>query len=455
MDIKKVYETEVVICGGGPSGMSCAYALGKKGIKTIVIDKKTHERIGDKVCGDAYNPEFSDLAYAQIGLPKPNEDNNELMEHLDFINISGSTDRSNLHILSSSATVDRLRYGQALLKAVEEFESVTVIDSTKLRSVITKDNTVMGIVVKREFDITIHAKVVVDASGSYGSVRAKLPDSMCTKFMRKTKTEEMLVAYREIIRTKNPHNFQRGMYLIYEKELDDVMPGYYWVFSRGVHEVNIGLGYYKRPENMGKNIREMNTKIRDKYFEDFEVLDARGDSIPARLPLPSMVHNGFITIGDAGAMVNPLNGEGHAPAIFSGIQAGRVIIDALEKDDLSEEKLWNYNIWAWNSYGSLHSIGVAMICFLDKYGFDAFDWLLANKIIEGKDIIAQLEDPSPRFAHSLVKFLKLIRKPRILFGLLKMLTYSKKLQEHSRNYPLIEEFEEWNNKLGKLLKTKF
>lgn len=450
-----MYETDVVICGGGPAGMACAYTLGKSGIKTIVIDKKLHDKIGDKVCGDAYDPVFAQDAYELIGIPKPDKSKNELMENLDFIVIRGSTDKTDLFIKDPSATVDRLRYGQALLRAVEEFDSVTVIDNAKLRAVFVENNTVLGIKVKRDSEITIHAKIVIDATGSFGSVRSKLPESMCIKFPRKTRNEEMLVAYREILRTKKPHAFQKGMYLIYDEELKEVMPGYYWIFSRGEYEVNIGLGYYKRPENMGKNIREINATIRDKYFDDFEILDARGDTIPARLPLPSMVHNGFITIGDAGAMVNPMNGEGHAPAIFSGIQAGKVVINALKTDDFSEKNLWEYNKWAWNRYGTLHSIGIALIHFVDKYGFDAFDWLLAENIIEEADILIQLEDPSPKFGHSLKKFLKLIRKPKILLGLLKMLSYSKKLQELSRIYPAIEDFEEWNNKLANLLETKF
>ena len=33
----------------------------------------------------------------------------------------------------------------------------------------------------------IETKIVIDATGSFGSVRSKLPDSMCVKFPRKIK----------------------------------------------------------------------------------------------------------------------------------------------------------------------------------------------------------------------------------------------------------------------------
>ncbi|MHA2092002.1 MAG: NAD(P)/FAD-dependent oxidoreductase, partial [Candidatus Kariarchaeaceae archaeon] len=295
------YSTDCVIVGGGPAGASAAFTLGKLGKNVILVDRKPMDRIGDKVCGDALAPEYTEIANDLIGLPRPDPEKRELLVVCDKVKLYGKSEGSVITLGSGSATVDRLNYGQALIKSLGQFETVQVFPETRVKSVITENHTVKGVVCisNTEGEISIKAPVVLDASGSSGVVRRRLPKSMCTKFPQKIPKDEMLVAYREIIRTKEPHEYQKGLYLTYEPEIDDVMPGYYWYFSRGEKELNIGLGYMMYKENLGRNIREINEKVRKRKFPDAEVLESQGDQIPARLHLPSCVHNGFIATGDA------------------------------------------------------------------------------------------------------------------------------------------------------------
>ncbi len=43
-------EYDVIVVGAGPAGSSCAAFLGRKGIKTLLVDKAAFPR--DKTCGD-------------------------------------------------------------------------------------------------------------------------------------------------------------------------------------------------------------------------------------------------------------------------------------------------------------------------------------------------------------------------------------------------------------------
>ena len=42
---------DVIICGAGPAGSTCALALGSSGLKVALVDKSNFPR--DKICGDA------------------------------------------------------------------------------------------------------------------------------------------------------------------------------------------------------------------------------------------------------------------------------------------------------------------------------------------------------------------------------------------------------------------
>ncbi len=453
----KEYVTDVVICGGGPGGVSCAFTLGKKGIPVILVDKKKKEKIGDKVCGDALNPILSDRFHSLIGLPKPDPEKKELMEFADVIELRGQHPKAVIKLGDGSATVDRLRYGQHLLNAAEEFDSVKIIPEARVQKVIVNDGFVQGVeCLTPEGTIRITAKITVDATGSSGIVRRRLPKEMCQKFPQTIPREQMLVAYREIIRTKTPHQFQRGLYLTYEPELEEVMPGYYWFFSRGENELNIGLGYLMEERNRGKNIREINESVRKRYFPDAEILASQGDQIPARLPLPSLVHNGFVAVGDAGALANPLNGEGHGPALNSGIHAGLFIADALSKGDWSEKSLWKYSKWAWNHYGVEFAMGIALIKFMEKYGYQNFEWLVIQDIIKEDDILLQLRDPEAKHKGLLKRAFKLMKRPKLLFGVRKMLNHADEIKKHAKAYPdNPDDFGQWYEKLKKIEQKKF
>ncbi|MDH5404796.1 MAG: hypothetical protein OEY49_19995, partial [Candidatus Heimdallarchaeota archaeon] len=250
----------------------------------------------------------------------------------------------------------------------------------------------------------------------------------------------------EIIKTSKPHNYRNKLYLTYEPEIEDIMPGYYWYFSKGEKLLNIGLGYLLEDHNIGKNIKEINEKVRKRVFPDAEVIASQGDQIPSRLPLPSCVHNGFLAVGDAAAMANPLNGEGHGIALLAGIQAGKNLI---QSNNYTEEELWDYNKWVWNQFGVEFSWGIAIVKFVRKFGIDTFDWLMRKNILQEDDILTMINNPEENI-NIVERAMRGWYKPKVLLGLRKTMNLAKQIQEHSKNYPSIDNFDKWYDKLSYL-----
>ena len=442
---------DVIIAGAGPAGVSTAYVLGKHGVKTLLIDRKEKEKIGDKVCGDALSQVITDRLKELTGIEPPQGD--ELGERTEKLVLLGKRKKAKLDIDLPSQTVDRHKYGQRLLRQALEFPTVELLDEHRVVGVLTENGRVTGVrVLGKDGEKSFEAKIVVDASGYNGVVRRRLPDGVAPRIMRTVPKKEMIVAYRDIIVTKDPHPYRKGLYLLYFDDLP--MPGYYWAFSKGEKLLNIGLGYLLTPENEGKNIREINARIRDQLFTDYEILKSQGHQIPARLPLPSVVADGLMLTGDAAALANPINGEGHGPALLSGAMAALTAVKALEKGDSSEKALWSYSKWVWNTYGVEFALGVALIKFFEKYEYDDFDWLLAKGIITEQDVVEVLNEPMSKTS-ILKRAAKAITRPRLLRDLKKVMDIADNIKKHSLAYPdSPEEFDSWNKKLAEYENSK-
>ena len=46
------FESDVIVIGAGTAGSVAAFTAAKKGLKTIILERKAKEDIGNKVCGD-------------------------------------------------------------------------------------------------------------------------------------------------------------------------------------------------------------------------------------------------------------------------------------------------------------------------------------------------------------------------------------------------------------------
>ncbi|MHA1912555.1 MAG: NAD(P)/FAD-dependent oxidoreductase [Candidatus Kariarchaeaceae archaeon] len=442
----KELKTDVVIVGGGPAGVSAALILGKNKINVILLDRKSKDQIGNKHCGDALSPVLTEKITKE-GIPSPRKE--DLCAHVNELYMCSITPGAELKVRNRSATVDRHSYGQFLLEEVEKYETVTVLSECRIMKPIIENGAIVGVEGREKNEaIKIRASVVVDGAGTRSNIRKNIPEDFPVKFDRKTSKVETLTSYREIIETSKASEWQEALYLIYEEEAP--MPGYWWIFPKGKDRLNVGLGFLLLPSNKNISTKERCQRIRKKSFPDAKVIDGGGDLIPARLPLRSCVAPGYIAVGDAACLVNPISGEGHGPALWSGIYAARTIIDALQKSDFSEESLWSYNLSIWPIFGVEHSMGVAVIKFLEKGSFEDLDFLFAKKVIESSDVEDILSDQGT--LSLMKKAFRGIRRPRLLLRLRKTLKLVNSIQKMSLSYPSSpEEFETWDKKLSKIL----
>ncbi|MHA2101186.1 MAG: NAD(P)/FAD-dependent oxidoreductase, partial [Candidatus Kariarchaeaceae archaeon] len=126
-----ILQPEVIVVGGGPAGVSCAFTLAKMGKTVVLLDKKKQDQIGNKTCGDALDIESPEILHDALGLDLPKGD--EISDNISKMTVK--TDNVEITLRAPGYTVDRHIYGQRLLQECIDI-GVEVISDAPVREVI-------------------------------------------------------------------------------------------------------------------------------------------------------------------------------------------------------------------------------------------------------------------------------------------------------------------------------
>ncbi len=144
--------------------------------------------------------------------------------------------------------------------------------------------------------------------------------------------------------------------------------GYAWTFPKGKNKVNIGLGVQKSAldkRNAKYGTKDTLQSLIDEYVKQNKSLknpvlspdendagNTKGSwQVSVRRHNDCLVANGYAIVGDAAWMARPIDAGGMGPAIYAGVILGRIVAQAIEAKDTSEQALWQYNIDYMNLYG--------------------------------------------------------------------------------------------------------
>jgi electron-transferring-flavoprotein dehydrogenase len=379
-------ETEVLVVGGGPAGVISALTAAKNGCKVILIDAKTYDQIGKKVCGDALNLAPATFLEEKLGLEKPHgEEVAENVERLVF-----QTPKADFPLSGDGYVLNRHPYGQRLLKKAQEY-GVEVRAETRAIKAIINNGVVNGAVVrnkKTKEAYEIHAKICVDSSGRNFQIRKTIPEDMFPYLEKTMKKRDIAASYREIIRLKEEdHPYRNEIRLIYEPSIP-IEPGYFWIFSKGEKRLNVGIGWFMDAK-VERGMKDVFREVLHKYYPEgsYEVEEKGGGQIPTRYPLTNAVAPGFLAVGDAAFHVNPLLAEGHGPSLTAGYYAGMTAFKAIKANDLSEEQLWQYNVNVMRHFGLSHTKTQLFTEALNSIKSKNLQFLLKRKILTRQQFI--------------------------------------------------------------------
>lgn len=436
----------MVVVGAGTGGCLAAKTVAEAGFEVCLIDRKKEEDVGDKVCGNAIGKHHFD----DLGLDYPTGE--ELERKIVGAKLYSPDMETVFNVEGEGFIVNRLHFGQRLLRSAVDAGS-TLLESIQAVEPIIKNGFVTGVLAKdleTGSKVTILGQAVVDASGFSAVLRKKLPleigiDATVVK-------EDVVVCYREIRELKE-HVDEPDYCKIYLSQ-KWAPGGYSWFFPESGKNVNVGVGVtmfsdFPNPKNqLYDNMLSMPS------FKGSSVVKAGTWYDPTRRPLDCMTGNGILIVGDAACQANPIHGGGIGPSMMGGSTAGKTIIEAMEREDLSREGLWSYNIRYMKSYGARQAGLDIFRLFLHRINDDDLNYGMRHRLITeedllkaemGGDIRINVTEATRRIFRGLGK-LSLLKNLRDAANLL------KKVRDHYKNYPISPQgFDMWKRKARDLI----
>ena len=321
-------DCDIAVVGGGPAGLSAAYAAAKSKAKVILFEKDESIAHNIRTSGVTWIEEIEKLGIT-------GEHYNPIKNYCfispsNEVTIRGSTAKS--CVLNVRSAFQHLAFLAA------EAGSEIMVKSSVINVVMDSKNRISGLKVSTpKGDMVIGSKLVIDASGFNSYIARRL--GIVNEWKRYGAGAEY-ECYCE--------NVDRETWtLMVGREYSEA--GYAWVFPLSKNRARIGVGI-GRPESRTDPLEKLNSIIEKKLNPFYKMgkitpIELHCGVIPNEGLRKSTVFDGLILVGDSAGQANPLLLEGIRYAIEFGRLAGKIGAMSLSENSVKESLIEYERIW--------------------------------------------------------------------------------------------------------------
>lgn len=324
-------ECDIAVVGGGPAGLSSAYAAASEGSKVILFEKDDAIAHNIRTSGVSWIKEMQELKI-------PREMYNPIK---NFTFISPSNEVTIKGNEFSSCVLDVRRVYQHLAMLAAEAGAKIMVRSRVYNlfsgpqdKIMLRVNTPLG-------NLEIKPELIIDASGFSSVVGSKLG---LVKPWRKYGIGAEYECYCDNVDLET-------WYLMVGKCYSDA--GYAWVFPLSKSRIRIGVGV-GRPESNFDPVKKLNEMLEKKLkpldrLKNIQPLEFHFGFIPNEGSRETTIADRLIIVGDSAGQSNPLVLEGIRYAVEFGRLAGRVGAQSLSKGSVKSslneyERIWKSKV---------------------------------------------------------------------------------------------------------------
>ena len=306
---------DAVVVGAGPAGSIAALVLARGGARVALADKAAFPR--DKACGDLIGPRGVQLL-ADLGLTVP-----DVGHGSDLLAVGPSGHRSRLPAFPGRGypghgiVVPRVAFDNALR------EAALAAGATGVRARISAVEKGPGQTVRAVLagGQRLAGDVIIGADGALSTV-ARLTGML----------DSAAALWGFAVRAYIPGEVPLPLLVLLESAPWRIYPGYGWLFPGADGQANVGIG-------IGMGGTRHSAPLRGDLDRFTALLRSRGDLRHAAEPGPVIggwlrmggtgtpaAAGNVLLVGDAAGLINPLQGEGIAPAMISARLAAEAVL---------------------------------------------------------------------------------------------------------------------------------
>lgn len=348
----------IAVLGGGPAGAFAAERLARAGLRTVVFDEKL---AWEKPCGGG----ITYKAYRQYPFLIDNDIPKKLISEACVA--APGTGACRMRLSRPLVIYSRLDLNRMLLERAER--AGAQIEKARVRELTRTDR---GWRVRTTAG-TLEADFCIVATGARNSLREVGTQWSAENVM-----------------------YTLGYWVPAEQEHIDIqflegLEGYIWVFPRCGH-LSVGIGGKGEPAAQLRRRLERFMLERGIPFKDAQFY---GHMLPSLSPSAwrrnRVAGEGWLAVGDAGGLVDPITGEGLYYAIRSADLASQVVIDEAHAP---AEKPWTYrSLLTWDFAADLEfGARLAKRFFLDKLLFSSVPARMVEFMRRSPRFLSVVED---------------------------------------------------------------
>jgi menaquinone-9 beta-reductase len=362
-------QADVIVVGAGPAGSTAAFHLAQAGVDVLLLEKTAFPR--EKVCGDGLTPRATrQLLRLGIDLDAPGWIKNHGLRivgsgHQIAIPWPDLTEYPPYGLVRT-----RMDFDEILARHAEK-AGARLLERTAVTGPVLDDQTdrVAGVTARPVDDrgrkvgdeVTYRAPIVIAADG----VSARFALALG---LQKRDDRPMGVAVRTYYTSPRHDDDWLESWL----ELWDgppgqsqLLPGYGWIFGVGDGTVNVGLGILNTSKAFQNvDYKDLLRRWLDNTPEEWGFREPNmvgriaGAALPMGFNRKPHYTRGVLLAGDAGGMVNPMNGEGIPYAMESGEMAAATVVQALGRSTAAQDRaLQAYPAALDAAYGGYYTLG--------------------------------------------------------------------------------------------------
>lgn len=356
-------KSDILIAGGGPAGLYAAYEAGKRGLKSIVIEKD--DSIGEPIlCAEG-------ISNRTLSKFLPEDDYKFIRNRFNMLKIIYKDKISMTSIPDMGLIIDRGAFDRYISGLAVKY-GAELLTSEEVMKAGASDNAML-ITDRCEY----RGELIIAADGVESNV-----GHMCG-IDTVTELNDIYSCYQYVLEDASIDDNE----IVFDFTPEYANGGYVWIFPRGNKQANFGIGI--NPAISDRKAKAVLEDYRKRFYPDARIIREMTGAVPVN-PISRIYSDRVMVSGDASRYADPLTGGGIDNALRTSRFAAITAEKAFKIGDFSASMLSGYDVMVRRDNGFAISRQLKLRAILDSMSEREQDefYISLLSFLEGREMLS-------------------------------------------------------------------